>query len=222
MSDNEDMPIPRLPEDKRAFADYAAAVEPGNMDHMDHLESVAASDLAVLREKESTYQGSWKRRGGKGAWHVGLCRTWDRLEYMVRERYEEDVFEAIEAEREGEDGTPLAALRDLRRYLILVEAEMIARGKVFTERPNEALDPGDLVSALAVIEGVINALPAKGHVISPLRDRVRTDLLGLARRLEAAGAERPAAEKSRVDPEADRDAAERNAAWAPEAKDGKR
>lgn len=41
-----------------------------------------------------------------------------------------DVFYKIEAEPDGSDGTVLAEIRDLRRYLILVEAEMEARGVI--------------------------------------------------------------------------------------------
>jgi hypothetical protein len=39
----------------------------------------------------------------------------------------EDIFAKIEEHPGGEDGTVLACLRDLRRYLLLIEAEMIAR-----------------------------------------------------------------------------------------------
>jgi hypothetical protein len=43
----------------------------------------------------------------------------------------EDVFAKIASEPPtGEDGTVLAEIRDLRRYLLLVEAEMMARGVV--------------------------------------------------------------------------------------------
>ena len=38
-----------------------------DMGHMDYLEAVAAADVEHLRKKEETYTGSWKRRGGVGA-----------------------------------------------------------------------------------------------------------------------------------------------------------
>ena len=104
-----------------------------NMKHMHYLHRITASDQEVLREKEATYQGSWKKRGGRGAWLVGATRMWDRLEHMVHGLHDDDVFAAIEADPLGDDGTPLAALRDLRRYLLLVEAEMCARGVVYPE-----------------------------------------------------------------------------------------
>lgn len=39
----------------------------------------------------------------------------------------EDIFAKIAEDGSGRDGTVLAEVRDLRRYLLLVEAEMIAR-----------------------------------------------------------------------------------------------
>lgn len=41
-----------------------------------------------------------------------------------------DVFRMIETNPGGADGTVLAEVRDLRRYLLLVEAEMVSRGVV--------------------------------------------------------------------------------------------
>lgn len=137
-------------------------------EHMDYIEAVAASDVALLREKEKTYQGSWKRGGGRSAYFM-MRRNMDRiLNMMARpsndvqfsladfddalERAEsengdfvcdpsiarflrdshlsEDIFEKIEEHPLGEDGTVLACIRDLRCYLILIEAEMMARGVV--------------------------------------------------------------------------------------------
>lgn len=119
----------------------------GSMCHMAHLEAVAAADVGHIREKEETYRGSWKRRGGIGAFMM-LARKWDRLEGMMspESHYAApyDIFKIIESSPGGEDGTALAEVRDLRRYLLLVEAEMVARGHVWltnyschsaTERP---------------------------------------------------------------------------------------
>lgn len=103
-----------------------------NMDHLKFLEAVAAADVVEVRRKEATYMGSWKRRGGVGAFMM-LARKWDRLEQeMQRKGVKYDIFSCIEMEEQiqGEDGTALAEVRDLRRYLMLVEAEMMARGVV--------------------------------------------------------------------------------------------
>jgi hypothetical protein len=84
--------------------------------------------VTLLLEKEKTYKGSWKKRGGVGAFMM-LARKWDRLENMLEgSKPAYDLFAEIEANPSGCDGTILAEVRDLRRYLLLVEAEMTARG----------------------------------------------------------------------------------------------
>jgi hypothetical protein len=128
-----------------------------NMDHMDFIDRVAASDCDVLREKEATYKGSWKMSGGRSAWFMAR-RNMDRLlnmmasperpehfqprlsdipaftdeqfKFLLKAYIAEDIFAKIEEQPGGEDGTVLAVLRDLRRYCTLVEAEMMARGVV--------------------------------------------------------------------------------------------
>lgn len=157
-----------------------------DMRHMDYLEMVTLSDVEVLRQKESTYKGSWKRAGGRSAWFMAR-RNMDRLIEMMkkpdtpaafnlqnmddtiaafdkpgfsqsdgrhmtvlglpsspqvtqrflkylRDSYvSENIFAKIQENSSGEDGTVLACMRDLRRYLTLVEAEMVARGVVQIE-----------------------------------------------------------------------------------------
>lgn len=105
------------------------------MGHLDYLQGLADQDVAQLRHKEATYQGSWKKRGGTGAFMM-LARKWDRIEAMAQQCTEGggrwDIFGLIFSQRGqvGEDGTVLAEIRDLRRYLMLVEAEMVKRGAV--------------------------------------------------------------------------------------------
>jgi hypothetical protein len=109
-----------------------------DMGHMAYLRAVARGDVEHLKIKEATYRGSWKRRGGVGAYMM-MARKWDRLEGIVSKTY--DVFSIIGGQCDadkairpnepvGSDGTVLAEIRDLRRYLLLVEAEMAARGAV--------------------------------------------------------------------------------------------
>jgi hypothetical protein len=93
------------------------------MDHMNFIQQVATDDVVHLYEKEKTYKGSWKKRGGIGAFMM-LARKWDRIEEIIK-LYEYDIFKACNDMR-GEDGTMIAEVRDLRRYLMLVEAEMLA------------------------------------------------------------------------------------------------
>jgi hypothetical protein len=55
----------------------------------------------------------------------------------------EDVFAKIVEDPSGKDGSMLACLRDLRRYCLLVEAEMVARGVVVPEgTPISPFGPG--------------------------------------------------------------------------------
>jgi hypothetical protein len=162
-----------------------------NMDHLNHIEAVAASDCTVLRDKEATYQGSWKRAGGRSAWFMArrnidrlltmmgkpvmpivfnlanvddtikavehgrytksgddaewaarlpgsVSATVDILKFLRSSYIADDIFAKIEERPGGEDGTVLAVIRDLRRYLILVEAEMVSRGVVQHERETAA------------------------------------------------------------------------------------
>lgn len=138
-----------------------------NMAHVAHLEGIARRDVEVLREKEATYQGSWKAAGGRSAWFM-LRRNMDRLLEMMKKPPDpevwsleqaraiveclrlsgevpdvaeaevliqhlcdcyvaENVFAMIREDPTGRDGTVLAVLRDLRRYCLLVEAEMVSR-----------------------------------------------------------------------------------------------
>jgi hypothetical protein len=77
---------------------------------------------------------------------------------MIEKLTAEDVFAKIEEDPSGQDGSVLAEVRDLRRYLTLVEAEMISRGCVEdpiqppTERPVGTIEV-NLFDALAKILG---------------------------------------------------------------------
>lgn len=50
--------------------------------------------------------------------------------YLAKSIEADDIFTKIIARPGGEDGSVLAVLRDLRRYCLLVEAEMVERGVV--------------------------------------------------------------------------------------------
>jgi hypothetical protein len=129
--------------------------------YRDNLSTVAHNDVAFLKWRDKTYNGSWKRGGGRSAWFM-IRRKIDRLLEMLRPpnppegwptlavvdspttsrlllmTRAEDIFAQIRTRPRGEDGTVLAEVRDLRRYLLLVEAEMVAAGVVEVDRP-----PGD-------------------------------------------------------------------------------
>jgi len=111
--------------------------------HIEQIDRVAEADVAALKAAELHYGSSWKRRGGIGAFMM-LARKWDRIENALRPHDMDqctanvssadypvapwDVFAAVAADPR-EEGL-IDDIRDLRRYLMLVEAELIARGVV--------------------------------------------------------------------------------------------
>lgn len=104
--------------------------------YLAHLEAVAEEDVKGLIKAQESYGDSWKKRGGVGAFMM-LARKWDRLENCVcvhRNNSTDsqclaaqwDIFAHIAADKRAEG--LIDDIRDLRRYLMLVEAEMRARG----------------------------------------------------------------------------------------------
>lgn len=104
---------------------------------LEHLDDIAGEDVAGLNKAQQSYGDSWKRRGGVGAFMM-LARKWDRLENRVKTGIKRhpniqgedvtpyDIFEHIAADDRAEG--LIDDIRDLRRYLMLVEAEMRCRG----------------------------------------------------------------------------------------------
>lgn len=93
-------------------------------EYLKHLRAVSGSDIAGLLKAEQSYGSSWKNRGGTGAFMM-LARKWDRLEKQVQ-RQGFDIFVAAELDERAEG--VIDDIRDLRRYLLLVESELVARG----------------------------------------------------------------------------------------------
>lgn len=109
-----------------------------------NIQAVQEADRQYILKKDRQYNASWKKRGGVGAFFT-IVRPWDRFVNMldpaampgdqreapIAERLQKpvpafDMFAAIKAEGlEGPDGSLIACIRDLRRYLTLVEAHMI-------------------------------------------------------------------------------------------------
>ena len=81
---------------------------------------LANDDVSALHEAEKSYGDSWKKRGGIGAFMM-LARKWDRIENQSND-YTYDIFLALEEDQRPEG--LIDDIRDLRRYLLLVEAEM--------------------------------------------------------------------------------------------------
>ncbi len=126
-------------------ARQAGNLEDSGRGYLDELAAIADGDVANIEEKERAYGSSWKRRGGIGAFMM-FARKFDRIEQRVSTEISatgeapgaqrHNLFQHIVADRRAEG--LLDDIRDLRRYLILVEAEMAARGalEIGTARDN--------------------------------------------------------------------------------------
>ena len=86
------------------------------------IRKLANLDVSKLEQAERTYGDSWRKRGGIGAFMM-LARKWDRIENQVtKDGY--DIFESIY--NDPSDTGILDDIRDLRRYLLLVEGFMVS------------------------------------------------------------------------------------------------
>jgi hypothetical protein len=90
---------------------------------LNQVQVLANDDVVCLNRAEKSYGDSWKKRGGVGAFMM-LARKWDRLELQVNQSGY-DVFKAFENDTRAEG--ILDDIRDLRRYLLLVESEIHQR-----------------------------------------------------------------------------------------------
>lgn len=98
-----------------------------------HVQVVARTDVEKLHTAEQSYGDSWKQRGGVGAFMM-LARKWDRLEKQVaKQNY--DIFNAAIVDNRPEG--IIDDIRDLRRYLMLVEAELQRQGELYDEGQHE-------------------------------------------------------------------------------------
>ena len=101
------------------------------MSKWENMKEVAQNDLEALKRAETSYGDSWRRRGGVGAFMM-LARKFDRIEHQS-EKHGWDIFEAGEVYK-GEAGL-LDDIRDLRRYLLLVEEYILAKSNRFKLNP---------------------------------------------------------------------------------------
>jgi hypothetical protein len=120
-------------------------------DFLRHLSAIGQEDAEGLVNAQKSYGNSWKQRGGVGAFMM-LARKWDRMENRVKrssvsvpqgpgepaqmelvDSY--DVFNHILLDPRAEG--VIDDVRDLRRYLMLVEAELRAGGFDATHRDNK-------------------------------------------------------------------------------------
>jgi hypothetical protein len=85
------------------------------------ITQIAMQDVVALEIKGKTYGSSWKARGGVGAFMM-LARKWDRIENIAKAA----GWDILEAGVQN-TGDVLDDIADLRRYLLLVEAEVYQR-----------------------------------------------------------------------------------------------
>jgi len=92
--------------------------------YLKNLKVIYDEDIKVLHHKDKTYQGSWNKRDYSA--FENLARKWDRI-HVICSKHGWSVFAALgdDSSAQGHDGTILAEIRDLRRYLALVEAAFV-------------------------------------------------------------------------------------------------
>lgn len=104
---------------------------------MKHLPRIASNDVQTLVKKDASYGGSWKKRGGIGAFMM-MARKWDRIETQTEKRGY-DIFGAIEASQ-GPEGL-LDDIRDLRCYLLLIEDHIMEQNAACEpQAPSDAVN----------------------------------------------------------------------------------
>ena len=93
-------------------------------ENYDLLRDIASADVTILEDKGRAYGSSWRKRGGAGAFFM-LSRKWDRIENQM-EAAGYDIFEPVRKEMvAGTTDGLLDDIRDLRRYLLLVEGHVM-------------------------------------------------------------------------------------------------
>ena len=139
-------------------------------DYLNHLQAVADSDVQALIKAEKSYGDSWKKRGGVGAFMM-LARKWDRMENRLTTpplvdghpafgQY--DIFGAVATDQRPEG--VIDDIRDLRRYLTLVEAHLRAVGACPVALAKDAAPepgaggPGASASAYRVLQDIQNGV----------------------------------------------------------------
>jgi len=94
------------------------------MSYLEHLRDIAENDVSSLNKAQESYGDSWMKRGGTGAFMM-LARKWDRLENQLKGDLgaQWDIFHhaLVDDRPEG----IIDDIRDLRRYLMLVEAQVL-------------------------------------------------------------------------------------------------
>lgn len=100
------------------------------LDRSETFAKVVEGDVDGLIEAAKHYGESWYQREGAGAFFM-LARKWDRIEKRMKDEGYKSMIEVLKADRRAEG--MIDDLRDLRRYLVLVEAKLIELGVIHEE-----------------------------------------------------------------------------------------
>lgn len=126
--------------------------------HIQYLQEIALRDVETVTAKDAEYGASWKKRGGTGAFMM-LARKWDRLENGLQPVEEGvptarlgsarkldipayDIITAALLDNRSEG--IIDDIRDLRAYLLLVEAEVMNRRAQQTAHSFSIVEEGSL------------------------------------------------------------------------------
>ncbi len=87
---------------------------------------IVEKDLEILNKKIQQHGYDWKKRGGVGAF-ILAARKWDRIERFCCQQSPDkwNIFKAAENKKVTKD--LFENIGDLRRYLILIEEEILYR-----------------------------------------------------------------------------------------------
>ena len=134
------------------------------MAYLNNLKIVVDQDVQALRRAADEYGASFSRRGGVGHFMM-LARKWDRIEQaMVKANglpcYDVYVRAAHDTRPEG----LIDDIRDLRRYLILLEAELLAQETKHASLFKDVAPVSDYQAKRLQADGV---LPVKGRTEHP-------------------------------------------------------
>lgn len=101
-----------------------------------HLTAITLADCEYVLKKDVHYEASWKEDGGPGAYFT-MKRPIDRF-IAIAKRNNYDIFKVIREEGlSGPDGSLIACVRDARRYLLLLEAELTEQLKTQELTPTD-------------------------------------------------------------------------------------
>lgn len=141
-----------------------------NRGWVEDLNDIARSDVDQVIQKDKEYGSSWKSRGGQGAFFQGIARKWDRIEPQIK-MHGYDLFAALKADTRKEGLRD--DLGDLRRYLLLLEAEIISWGQnivpasptkpSFSDQYDNPITVGAPVWHAAFGSGVIEDISSDGE-----------------------------------------------------------